>query len=175
MPHVTIETQYDPKSLTYCLAVYRGASFSPDYMLGEPLWTDQGYAESEIYSAKFKLRDQLVERGDIVHFAPICRVLGVSGRLDAPTENARDSFLIHGEGLLKCLKAELDDLSSEDLCSVAKIVFAGVETRIERDVALDEERFVLEAIPGSTMLDYARYRLNGGHTEKPKAASAPKM
>jgi len=180
MPHVTIETQFDPKSGKYNLAVYNGASNNPSLTLGDPIWVQERIDEADVYLAKFKVRDQLIGAGDPVHFAPRCRILGELGRIDDPGAPARpgvsewDSFLVHKENLIKALQEDLEKLPLGELCAVADIVFSGVETRVEYDEALNEDRFVLEAPAGTSMHNYARYRLNGGSTEKPKTAPGPK-
>lgn len=182
MSHVTIETQYEPESGTYNLAVYKGASNNPDQMLGEPIWIQKRIDEADVYRAKFKVRDELIGAGDAVHFAPRCRILGELGRLvddpgapEKPEASEWDTFLVHRENLLNRLREDLDRLSPGELCAVADIVFPGVETRAQHDEVLDEDRYVLAAPSGTSMHNYVRYRLNGGDTEKPKTASGPKM
>jgi hypothetical protein len=181
MPHVTIETQYDLKTKKYNLAVYSGSSNNPSLDLGDPIYLQKRVSEEDVYLAKFKIRDEFVGLGDPVHFAPNCRLLGEQGfrgqsaAAETTATVERDSFLVYKENLLRCLKEELDELSPADVCTVANIVFRGVDTRVDRDVTQNEDIFILEAQPGSTMHDYARYRLNGGNTEKPKTATGPKL
>lgn len=181
MHHVTIETQYDPASGKYNLAVYKGASNNPSLTLGDPIWVQQRIDEADVYRAKFKVRDEFIGAGAPVHFAPRCRILGELGRIDEPGAPERpdvsewDSFLVHRENLLKCLREDLEKLSPGDLCAVADIVFSGVETRVEHDEVLGEDRYAIEAPAGTSMHNYACYRLNGGATEKPKTAAGPKM
>lgn len=181
MTHVTIETQYEPENGTYNLAVYRGASNNPDQMLGDPVWVQKRISEADVYRAKFKVRDEMIGAGDAVHFAPRCRILGELGRIDEPGAPEKpdvsewDSFLVHRENLLERLREDLDRLSPGELCAVADIAFQGVATRAEYDEVLGEDRYILAAPAGTSMHNYARYRLNGGDTEKPKTASGPKM
>lgn len=182
MPHVTIETQYDPKSGKYNLAVFSGSSNNPSLELGEPIYVRNRIAEENVYLAKFALRDEFIGLGDPVHFAPACRHIGEPApplrfaAAQASSESAkRESFRVHGQSLLESLKEELDDLNPADLCTVANIVFGGERVRSEHDEALDEDVFVLEAPAGSSMHDYARTKLGAGIVEKPKAAPGPKV
>jgi hypothetical protein len=182
MPHVTIETQFDPKTGKYNLAVYSGASNNPSLELGEPIYIRKRIDEENVYLAKFAIRDDFIGVGDPVHFAPLCRHIGepapplrLAARQASSESARRESFRVQGQSLLETLKSELDDLNSADLCTVANIVFGGVRVRSEHDEALDEEVFVVEALTGSSMHDYARTKLSGGIIDKPKTATGPKV
>lgn len=181
MPHVTIETQFDPKTGKYNLAVYSGSSNNPSMELGEPIYLRKRISEEDVYLAKFSIRDDFIGVGDPVHFAPNCRFLGELGLRGAPAVAdkqepvATESIRVDGDKLLRCLKEDMNNLSSADLCTVANIIFGGTVARSEYNEGFDEDVFILEARKGGLQMDYFLRRFSEISDEKPNQASGLKM